>query len=1083
MEVGYPAYLAFVGEYEDEYRHRVDSGELSPVDAFVDIKREIVGRDFAILACEAVEKKVMSNVINLLRGDVSVKDDEEDEEEKEEETQIEEEVAIPVEYEDFGVPADVLREWSEEAQMQFKEREDYKQELILEMVKGRMYALVKAVKLQSWARMLPQRRKLLRHIHKKNSHKRKFFVAWRQYAAAERKCLLHVMGGPFWAWKDEVQDGKRLKSLVREFFNSCIKNLRLTPQAVMAFFAPEEWGNVLADHDKAKIRRLILVKLFVGWRKEWKFLSANRFKAGQLLSRMMRRTKGPLWVKEVNLVCFHMWKRFCGVQRAYRNEEPEPRYQTPFLPQWTKLLSLLTLKRIKKKRCHERGSLLTLSRQWSKWRYMMAVDRSKSLTPQAIAENHHRKKTLIKVFRGLYQCIRERGEVQRVQHRCFFKWKRFAPLQSRMRRCKIAARVWDGLCIQKRAFMAMQELCFDLIGTHATTLKVLRENLFNRKVLVCAYALLQRDVNVIFLECWRRLQLWWCSRARWKALKWQFRGLWYANRARNILAVWRQYATSRAINRQAGNEGSDDDDDAHLVLRMRGSSSAGGDMDSIFSQTDPSLGPLHSRGGSLDEGSVLSLSCASVSGDAVSIASVGGATKSQFIPLPPVLGGIACGTYDMMKLLRLEPAPRRPSALSFQVQCLAASRVQARQRRQREVEDARYGSALDKPYDPKDMQALLQRQVDNLDFEGVLAAIAGGAVVEAHHVQQVYKYIGENNLPLFNLLASNSPSYFIDRFVKGDRTAEILSIADPIKAVVVSSQAQRWERGKLSTRELSLIDSFHGADDEIYGWAGSLLLVRSVALMLFKRKISLLVRSCGSLAPAHTDQQEVDEIMKRKRLDRVYSAAKGVMLMMGVQDPDLSVPPAPPPLFQTVEVRHARQIDSWVKGLDIYALLSEYSEMTGKFSSEAKALRDPLVSRDDRLIRDGFMRFARSEFLALRRLCMTDEQKQMEREAELKPITVTYSYESALLLARIYHCSYCCYFYRAERSLKGRRRSRRRIRRRKREPPPTAPHAPPRPPRTEARQGAGTTSTSTPASASPPRRATRSSWMTVSLTP
>lgn len=29
---------------------------------------------------------------------------------------------------------------------------------------------------------------------------------------------------------------------------------------------------------------------------------------------MMRRTKGPMWVKEVVLVCFHMWHRYAAVR-------------------------------------------------------------------------------------------------------------------------------------------------------------------------------------------------------------------------------------------------------------------------------------------------------------------------------------------------------------------------------------------------------------------------------------------------------------------------------------------------------------------------------------------------------------------------------------------------------------------------------------------------------------------------------------------------------------------------------------------------------------------------------------------------
>jgi hypothetical protein len=63
-----------------------------------------------------------------------------------------------------------------------------------------------------------------------------------------------------------------------------------------------------------KIRRLMLEKLFLGWVTETRDLRMVRYKASMILSRMVRRTKGPLWVKEATLVCFHMWFRYIQVK-------------------------------------------------------------------------------------------------------------------------------------------------------------------------------------------------------------------------------------------------------------------------------------------------------------------------------------------------------------------------------------------------------------------------------------------------------------------------------------------------------------------------------------------------------------------------------------------------------------------------------------------------------------------------------------------------------------------------------------------------------------------------------------------------
>ncbi len=63
------------------------------------------------------------------------------------------------------------------------------------------------------------------------------------------------------------------------------------------------------------------------------------------------------------------------LQRAYRLEEPDPRFQNPYLPQWTKLFKEITLSRVKKKRSHEAGHRLTEGRAFKIWKYLMSVDR------------------------------------------------------------------------------------------------------------------------------------------------------------------------------------------------------------------------------------------------------------------------------------------------------------------------------------------------------------------------------------------------------------------------------------------------------------------------------------------------------------------------------------------------------------------------------------------------------------------------------------------------------------------------------------------------------------------------------------
>lgn len=45
-----------------------------------------------------------------------------------------------------------------------------------------------------------------------------------------------MFGKFFLAWRDETSDQKRLQELIQVFFSMCIHRMRLSPQAVMAYF-------------------------------------------------------------------------------------------------------------------------------------------------------------------------------------------------------------------------------------------------------------------------------------------------------------------------------------------------------------------------------------------------------------------------------------------------------------------------------------------------------------------------------------------------------------------------------------------------------------------------------------------------------------------------------------------------------------------------------------------------------------------------------------------------------------------------------------------------------------------------------
>ena len=58
-----------------------------------------------------------------------------------------------------------------------------------------------------------------------------------------------------------------------------------------------------------------------------------------------------------------------------------------------------------------------------------------------------------------------------------------------------------------------------------------------------------------------------------------------------------------------------------------------------------------------------------------------------------------------------------------------------------------------------------------------------------------------------------------------------------------------------------------------------------------------------------------------------------------------------------------------------YALNNAYYHFTGRLANEARALRTPLMERDQQLIVNGFIKQSHEDYLLLRDQCMTEAQK------------------------------------------------------------------------------------------------------------
>jgi len=404
----------------------------------------------------------------------------------------------------YGVDISLLRSWQRDRTERFLDQEYSRQEIAVTKVRDFLDAIDRIVKIQSWYRMVHPRRRYHELKSVQTRLKNNFFRAIRLYGKSEKMCRVNIYGKFFLAWKEETLASKWMQHVIQEFFQKCIQRLRLTPQAIMAFFHEQKWTKAVPRSDLLKIRRLVLQKLFDSWRTETKNLSTLRYKASQILSRMMRRTKGPMWVKESLLVCFHMWSRYISVKKAYRLRLPDPRFSIPFLPQWTKLYKDITVSRMKKKRTMEIGTFVMEVRFFAKWKRMMTIDRSKPVTPLAVAIMHYSTVLLRKVVTEWHELLRERGKIVRFRDRIFYKWKKWAPHYRNMRLFMTKAINLIQYKKTENAFKAMVRICTNVIGKRTEKIKELRRNYCDRRVVICAYALLHKDSHMMMVDCWRR---------------------------------------------------------------------------------------------------------------------------------------------------------------------------------------------------------------------------------------------------------------------------------------------------------------------------------------------------------------------------------------------------------------------------------------------------------------------------------------------------------------------------------------------------------------------------------------------------
>ena len=289
-----------------------------------------------------------------------------------------------------GVDVLRLQEWRQGQRDAQMSEEDCQQEAALAKMKKQVNATAMVVRLQSWTRMLKCHKHFLVVQADKSNFKWLFFHAWYAYTRAEFLFRRHLLARPLREWANEASEARRLGELALKIFKKAVNSSKLTPQAVMAFFSKNDsWNGKITEQEMNMVRRLILKKLYAAWLLEAKLLRIRRFKGGQVLTRMLRRTYGNLSQKERLILSLHLWHRLAAVAAAERRGDTQPFFTTPYIKEWPVVLQSLTVKKIKKIRAQASSRQLLKMRGFKAWCKAIHTDNTPANDDsQALAEAH-----------------------------------------------------------------------------------------------------------------------------------------------------------------------------------------------------------------------------------------------------------------------------------------------------------------------------------------------------------------------------------------------------------------------------------------------------------------------------------------------------------------------------------------------------------------------------------------------------------------------------------------------------------------------------------------------------------------------
>jgi len=277
----------------------------------------------------------------------------------------------------------------------------------------------------------------------------------------------------------------------------------------------------------------------------------------------------------------------------------------------------------------------------------------------------------------------------------------------------------------------------------------------------------------------------------------------------------------------------------------------------------------------------------------------------------------------------------------------------------------------------------LETALDDLRVKEGMDAICAGAAISTKHIKQCASYLGDAFVPLLNALLVANDSYIPRRLFRDDIDRAVLSYSSPVGAIMFAMHCERWRRIDLTVREIATVEN----DPPVRALAGgryqSVLIWRAMVVRLCEIRASFLAATLNELAESRTVDQEVAEVLKAQKIDRLNRVAASMKSIL-CEVTFIPPPPVEVKVRYSKESRHilnpdastANSTASITAGKDIFTVLREYTDIIHELTKDAVSLRRPLLDRDDLLLRNGFLKQARADFLRLRFECMSAEERK-----------------------------------------------------------------------------------------------------------